>query len=138
GTEGSAPTDGGTTDYHNATASARFKIVGLSLTGEFFWRQGRRNPGDAVIEDALGNPIPAPIELPRNGLGWFAQAGYMIPHAPVEVAGRYSQIRAPGADTQTSMSDRQEVGGGLSGYVAGHPFKLQADYFRIWGDDIDE
>lgn len=136
GDKGQVPTDGGTTDYHNATASLVLKIVGFSLISEFFWRRGVRHPGDAQIEDDMGNLVPAPIEAPRNGLGWYTQAGYMIPHAPVELAARYSQVRAIGTDTQTSMSDRDELGGGLSWYVAGHPYKLQADYFRIWDESI--
>jgi phosphate-selective porin OprO and OprP len=136
GTKGSRPTDEGTTDYHNVNASVAFKIVGLSLLGEFFWRRGVRRPGDATIEDALGNLVPAPIEAPRNGLGWYTQLGFMIPHAPVEIAARYSQIRAIGSAAETSMLDNNELGGGLSWYVAGHPFKLQADYFRLWQDDI--
>lgn len=138
GTKGSVPTDGGTTNYHNASASMVFHILGLSISGEFFWRRGARRPGDAQIEDDMGNLVPAPIEAPRNGLGWYAQSGYMIPRAPVELAARFSQVRAIGSTAQTSMSDRNEVGGGLSWYVGGHPFKLQADYFRIWSDDIGE
>ena len=137
GTKGSTPTDGGTTDYHNANAGLVFKVLGLSISGEFFWRQGTRHVGDAQVEDDMGNLVPAPVEAPRNGLGWFAQAGYMIPYVPLEVAARYSEIRALGvADTETSISDRREVGGGLSWYIGGHAFKLQADYFRIWDDAV--
>ncbi|KIG18473.1 FmdC precursor [Enhygromyxa salina] len=136
GTKGSTPTDGGTTDYHNANAGLQFKVLGLAISGEFFWRQGRRHVGDAEVEDELGNLVLAPIEAPRNGLGWFVQAGYMIPHAPIEVAARYSEIRALGTETETAISDRREAGGGLSWYIAGHPYKLQADYFRIWDDAI--
>lgn len=137
GNKGQVPTDGGQTNYHNATASVAFKIVGFSLISEFFWRRGVRDPGDALIEDEqLGILAPAPVEAARNGLGWFAQAGYMIPRAPVELAARFSQIRALGSAAETSMPDNNEVGGGLSWYIAGHPFKLQADYFRIWEQHI--
>ena len=83
-----------------------------------------------------------PVEAARNGLGWYAQAGYMIPRAPVELAARYSQIYALGPADTTSTGDRQELGGGLSWYVAGHPFKLQADYFRVYNgrfrDPVDQ
>jgi phosphate-selective porin OprO and OprP len=137
GTKGDLLSDRGTTDYHNATAGLVFKILGLSISGEFFWRQGRRHVGDAEVEDDMGNLVPAPVEVPRDGLGWFAQAGYMIPHVPVELAGRYSEIRGIGeVDVTTSISDRREAGGGLNWYIADHPFKLQADYFRIWDDAI--
>ncbi|PRQ05871.1 Phosphate-selective porin O and P [Enhygromyxa salina] len=138
GTKGSVPTDGGTTNYHNATASMVLHIVGLSISSEFFWRRGVRRPGDAEIEDELGDLVPAPIEAPRDGLGWYVQSGFMIPHAPVELAARYSEVRAIGDDTQTSMSDRHALGGGPSWYIGGHAFKLQADYFRIWTDDIGQ
>jgi hypothetical protein len=137
GTKGSTLTDGGTTDYHNANAGLVFKTLGLSISGEFFWRQGTRHVGDAQVEDDMGNLVPAPVEPPRNGLGWFAQGGYMIPYLPLEIEARYSEIRAIGeTDVDTSISDRHEVGGGLSWYIGGHAFKLQADYFRIWTDEI--
>ncbi|PRQ01104.1 Phosphate-selective porin O and P [Enhygromyxa salina] len=139
GTKGSTPTDGGTTDYHNANAGLVFKLLGLSISGELFWRQGQRHAGDVEIEDDMGDLVPAAVEAPRNGLGWYVQAGYMIPYVPLEVAGRYSEIRAIGeAGVETSISDRREVGGGLSWYIAGHPYKLQADYFRIWDDAIGQ
>ena len=137
GTKGSKPEDGGTVNYHNANASLMIKILGFSAFGEFFWRRGWRRPGDATIIDEMGNELPAPVTAPRNGLGWFAQAGYMIPRAPVELAARYSQVRAIGADAETSTSDKDELGGGVSWYIgAGHAFKLQADYFRIWDASI--
>jgi hypothetical protein len=137
GTKDSLLTDGGTTDYHNANAGLVFKLLGLSISGEFFWRQGRRHVGDAQVEDDMGNLVPAPVDVPRNGLGWFAQTGYMIPHAPVELAARYSEIRGIGElDVTTAIRDRRELGGGLSWYIGAHPFKLQADYFRIWDDAI--
>jgi phosphate-selective porin OprO and OprP len=132
GTKGARMSDGGTTNYHNATASMMFKIVGVSLFGEFFWRKGVRDPGDAEIEDDMGNLVPAPVEPPRNGYGWYTQFGVMIPHLPLEIVGRYSQIRAIGDETESSTPNNNELGGGLNWYFAGHPYKLSADYFRHW------
>ena len=99
---------------------------------------------DPDMEGAVLSPTQAAV-AGRNGLGWFVQAGYLIPRQPVEFAARYSVVRGVGDQddgsqedhsTLTSLSDADEVGGGVSWYPGGHPLKLQADYFRHWGDDI--
>lgn len=130
---GSGPTDGGTTDYHNATADLVFKIAGFSATGEFFFRRGTRDFGTATEVDDMGNEVPAEREAARNGVGWFAQAGYLIPRLPLEFAARYGQLRRLGSGSAAPSED--ELGGGLSYYFARHPFKLQVDYFRVWEDE---
>ncbi|MCH9688681.1 MAG: hypothetical protein K0V04_45035 [Deltaproteobacteria bacterium] len=127
GVRGSTPSDGGTTDYHNATADVMFKVAGFSLFADVFYRQGRRNFGDAVVEQDDGTQAPAEQEASRNGLGWSATVGYLIPRVPFEIAGRYSQALATG--NSSSLSRRDEAGGGISYYFAGHPLKLQLDYF---------
>jgi hypothetical protein len=132
GVLGNTPTDGGTTDYHNVTADFVFKVVGLSLTGEFFWRRGFRSYGDATEIDDMGNEVPAPLEAARDGLGWFAQAGYLVPRTSFEIAARYGQVHRLGSDS--GVPDLDELGGGLSYYFARHPFKLQLDYFHLWED----
>lgn len=132
GVLGSTPTDGGTTDYHNVTGDFMFKILGLSLSGEVFYRAGERNFGDAVVVDDAGVEMPAPREAARNGLGWFGQGGFLIPRVPVEIAGRYSQIHPIGDGS--ALVSRDEAGGGLSWYIAQHPLKLQMDYFHQWDE----
>ena len=124
---GSTPSDGGTTDYHNVTADAVFMIGGFSAFGDVYYRQGRRRFGDAVVVDETGMETAAPREAPRNGVGWSAAAGYLIPRVPFELATRYAQVLAVG--NATSLTRRDEVGGGVSYYFAGHPLKLQMDYF---------
>ncbi len=132
GIRGSTPSDGGTTDYHNATADMMFKLGGLSVFADVFFRQGTRTFGDAVVVEDDGTEAPAPREAPRNGVGWSAAAGYLIPRVPLELAGRYSQmLPTQGA---TSLSRRDEAGGGISYYFAGHPLKLQLDYFAQYRD----
>ena len=126
-----APEDEGTTDFHNVVADVTFKFKGLALSSEFFWRDGERNDGDAL--DDTGMEIPT--ESARNGMGWFAQAGYLLPRLPIEVTGRFGQIMA--AD-DSSIGDSNEAGVALSYYFAKHPFKLQADSFQLWNDDIDD
>lgn len=138
GTKGKRPTDGSTTDIHNVNATVAFKSSGFSLMSEFFWRQGTRDPnavyGIQAEYDDDGNAYLPEVEGPRNGYGWFAQGGYMIPKVPLELTSRYSQVRAVGASS--TITDRDEVGGGLNWYIARHPFKIQFDYFRIWEEDM--
>jgi hypothetical protein len=148
GTLGSRAIDGGTTDYHSMTVDYVLKYAGFATSGEFHWRHGTRNPGDATLEDPSdpSATIPAPVQAARNGYGWWLQAGYLIPRVPLEVAARYSGIRAIGdedpgdlagnADGFTSLGRKDSVGIGLSYYFAGHPLKLATDYFRTWSDGV--
>ncbi|HSP81858.1 MAG TPA: hypothetical protein VLQ93_25280 [Myxococcaceae bacterium] len=133
GLRGRTPRDGGTTDYTLFTADALFKWSGLSAQSEFILRKGTRNPGDAV--DEAGNPLP--IEAPRNGWGGFLQVGYLLPTTDLELAARYSLIRPRGGATETSLQAANALGGGLSYYFHGHPFKLQGDYLHLWEEDFD-
>ncbi|MDC0720965.1 hypothetical protein [Nannocystis bainbridge] len=125
GVLGSPPADGGSTNYHNLTTDMMFKWAGFSLEAAFLWRDGRRNPGGAV--DDMGAPLP--VEAARNGRGWMMQAAFLIPRTGLEPAIRTSGIRGLGV---TSMPDRNELGGGLNYYFAGHNLKLQLDWFRTW------
>lgn len=129
---GSVPDDEGTTDIHALAADVLFKLKGLSIFGELYYRTGDRNPGAAV--DEMGNPIPA--SPTRDGFGWFLQAGYLLPQQPIEVAARYSEVRPVGDDS--ALTDEHELGAGVSWYRGGHSLKLQADYFRGWGNDFSE
>jgi hypothetical protein len=150
GVLGTTAADGGTTDYHSANADYMFKYRGFSSSGELHWRQGTRNAGTATMPDPA-NPsstLPVPVTAARNGVGWFAQAGYLIPRQPLEIAARYSGIRGVGdpdkgevpqddaarSDGLTSLGRTDSLGGGVSYYFAGHPWKLQGDYFREWND----
>jgi phosphate-selective porin OprO and OprP len=126
---GSAPADGGTTDTMNLTADLTFRVSGLSLESAFFLRDGTRNAGETL--DEVREPIPT--EEPRDGMGFYTQAGYLLPNTRVEVAGRYGQVLAASADT--SLGDSSEAGLGLSYYMAQHAMKIQGDYFHAWGED---
>lgn len=127
---GRAPADGGTTTYNTAEADVLLKMYGLSVTGEFFWREGDRKAGTAVDR----NGLPIPVERPRDGYGWFAQVGYLLPRTMFEIEGRYGMMRPTDAG-KSSLHVREELGGGVSYYFAQHTFKLQADYFRLWESD---
>ena len=125
---GSVPADGGTTDTQNITADLCFRYSGLSFEGAYFWREGSRNPGDAVDDD--GNPIAE--EAPRNGAGFYAQGGYLFSNN-IEISTRYGQIIA--ATENTSLASTSELGFGLSRYIGVHATKLQGDIFRTWTED---
>lgn len=129
-----APADGGTTDHHIAMFDAIFKHSGFSAQVEAALRMGYRNPGDAV--DASGQPIA--VTPPRDGFGAMLQAGYLLPNLPLEVSARVGAIRPLGDSGETSLSASHEVGGGLSWYLARHPFKVQADVFRLWPDRMSD
>src|SRR5690606_28347545 len=86
---GPAPSDGGTTDTHDVTADVMLKIAGVTVLGEYYWRKGRREYGDAIIDDPVLGPTPAPREAPRDGWGWFGQVGWLVPRIPLELGTRY-------------------------------------------------
>ena len=128
---GGTHNDEGTTDFHNFTSDVTLKYMGLSLSSEFFWRKGYRDAGPAVNEDGMliGE------ERARNGHGWFAQAGYLLPRIPLEFAGRFGRVIA---GKESSLSDGSEAGLAVSYYVGQHPFKLQADAFQLWNDEFSD
>lgn len=116
---GRQPEDGGTTNMNSFVADTIFKLAGFSFLGEFLLRHGTRKPG--MMADT--------VTAARNGWGLTAQAGYLIPHLPLEFAARYSSVRGTG---DTSLIDSHELGGGVNWYFARHACKLQLDYFRVW------
>ncbi len=115
---GAPPSDGGTTDYHNVTADLLIKYAGVFFQGEFYARQGERNPGDA-----------GPFEEARNGWGGTAQLGYRLPDTGLEFAGRFSAVQ-PWNDS--SLQATRSTGGAISYYFYAHAYKLQADFNHRW------
>lgn len=128
---GAAPTDGGTTDTHNVTADVMFKWAGFSLLADVWLRTGKRSFGSAILTEPDGTTMPAAREAVRQGMGWTAQAGYLIPRVPVEIAARYSGVRKYGT---TSLANVDEAGPALSYYFAEHSVKLQLDHAHGWGE----
>ena len=125
GIKGSTPADGGTSDTHHFVADSIFKYAGFSFQTEFMARVGERNAGDA--RDDVGDLVP--VEGLRDGWGVMGQLGYVLPQTRFEISARAGTNRRFG--TESVMTERTEAGGALSYYFAGHPFKLQADYFRL-------
>ena len=128
---GAEPADGGTTDTHHLYVDAHLKVAGLSVLAEGALRKGRREPGDAL--DPMGNPVPT--ELPRDGIGAFLQAGYLLGSLPIELAGRYTILRGFG---DTSLPDANELTVGANYYPGLHPYKVQLDYSRLWQDSLGD
>ncbi len=129
---GERPEDGGTTDLHNVTADAMFKLRGLSVLLEGYWRRGRRRAADEPPEDfdPGGGLIPA-----RDGWGWNGQAGYVLPPTPLEFVARYGQVHGRAG---SSLPRADEPGAGLGYYFTGHALKLQLDYHARWiGGDLE-
>ena len=130
---GDSFTDDGTVTYNNITVDTMAKWAGFTAFGEFYYRDGKRNGG--IRAAAAG---PDDVFLTRNGLGGSAQVGYLLPRLPVGVGGRYSAIGRGGfAANESSIVDEHEAGGTIGYFIAGHPVKIQADYFHIWSDEAD-
>jgi hypothetical protein len=121
---GSAPSDGGTTDYNTLSADAVFRIAGFSATTEWIFRDGDRDFG-----------TEGDLEGPRDGYGGMGQLSFLFPTTRFQIAGRYGFIEPSGDASVLPASD--EIGGAVSYYFAQHPFKLQADYFLLGSEDVD-
>lgn len=122
---GSAPSDGGTTDYDTLTADVVFRYAGLSATSEWIFRNGDRDYG-----------TEGELEGARDGFGGMAQLTYLFPTTRFQVGARYGFVLAEGDASVLPESD--ELGGGVSYYFAHHPYKLQADYFRLGAKDDED
>ncbi|MEM6291567.1 MAG: porin [Myxococcota bacterium] len=124
GTRGNAPEDGGTTDMHNVTADASFKMAGLSFLGEGFVRRTRRVAGPSI--PAGGNLDPG-----RDGWGWSGQAGYVLAPRAVEFAARYGETHPL---RQSPVARLRQPGAAVSYYVLRHALKFQFDYHATLTD----
>lgn len=133
GTSGRAPRDEGTTDIHALTFDLMAHWMGLSVFGAFYLRDGDRNPGDAVDEMMM----PIPTEAAHDGIGWTAQAFYLLPGLPLGAGAQYSAVR--GSDG-SALSASDAIGGGVGWFPVRHGLKLQLDYFHEWTEQasVDE
>ncbi|MDH5676599.1 MAG: OprO/OprP family phosphate-selective porin [Myxococcales bacterium] len=135
GVLGTRPADGGVTDFDSLTADVVFRLMGFSFETEFMYRDGKRQPGNAVDPATM---MPFPVSGPRNGYGIMGQAGYLLPDLDLEVVARVGANRQAG--DESVLDEQTELGGGVNYYFAEHPLKLQLDYFHLTeraGDDPD-
>jgi hypothetical protein len=134
---GPPPSDGGTTETHNVTADVMLKIRGLTLSGEFYWRDGTRDFGAAIVDDPVLGPVPEPLEPARDGLGWYAQLGWLVPKIDLELGARYGFVRDLGDDS--SLPPRDEAAASIGYLIYGKALKIVTDYTRGWPEgDLDE
>lgn len=133
GTRGDPPADAGTTDIRTATFDATVRAVGLSARADLFFRNGIRNPGNALADPTDPTSV-IPPQPSRDGIGWGLQVGYLIPRVPFEVAARFAKFDPPSDANALNdgLPHNRELGGGLSYYFARNQLKLQGDYFRLW------
>jgi len=89
-----------------AGAETGFKYKGLSVLGEYFFRNNRTVAGVTTRDH-----------------GYYAQAGYFIVPKHFEVAARASQIFFDGPS-----NNKSEFSAGLNYYFIDHDLKIQADY----------
>ena len=124
----SAFDDGGTIDVHNAAGDIFFKWAGVTGLAEFYWRHGTRDQG------AGEGATPG-----RNGIGYTGQLAFLVPKVPLGIGARYSGVSNGWYnESETSLTDSHELGATIGYYFAGHPLKLQFDYFHLWDDVIAE
>ncbi len=123
--------DGGSANIHTATGDIMLKWLGLTVLGDIYWRDGRRNPGDRV--DPEGQPIA--IEEVRNGFGWTGQLGLLVPHTRFEAVARTGGIR-PAKLRATTLARLDEVGTGLTYYFFRQALNLRLDYTHLWGPGL--
>jgi phosphate-selective porin OprO/OprP len=126
-TVGQPISDGGTIDSHNAEVDAVFLWQGLSLLSEVQLREGWHHAGDPTV-------TPDATMRARRGVGWFGQAGFLLPDVPVEIAARYGFTLPTGPRGESPVAARSELGAGVNVYFHRHALKLQLDVFHLWDD----
>jgi hypothetical protein len=127
----------GTFNYLHAAGDLVFKYAGFSLFGEVLFRN---NTGEDS-KTGLDSKGAALTEWSRSSWGYFAQVAYMLTSI-FEVAVRWGEVRTIGETDPklvTFVAEQgRELGGGLSAYLNGHRFKVQLDYFYLFGDEFSE
>ena len=120
GSVGAVPADGGSTDFNTFSGDLLFKVAGLSASTEIFYRHGDRNPGPLAGTTPVGGTAIT-TAASRDGIGWYGQAGYLIPGVPFEIVARYGLIRGGGGGQKAPHTN--ELGGGLFLHLPPPPVK---------------
>jgi phosphate-selective porin OprO/OprP len=127
-------TDGGTSDFHHATADLVLKWRGWALQSALHWRHGFHRHGGGALDD---EGAPVDVVAPRSGLGAFAQLGWLpLAHCDLELVVRYALTRDPYHHGLSSLPQRDEATLGVNYYFAQHDLKLQLDYARVFDDTM--
>jgi hypothetical protein len=126
----------GTFNYVHAAADLVFKWRGFSLLAEALYRDANKAEHTGVVDGKMVT------ERSRSGYGYFAQVGQMLT-CQLELTARAETLkgtnRAEGRVLKelARVSGRQ-IGGGLNLYLNGHAFKIQSDYFYVFGNDFSK
>jgi hypothetical protein len=110
-------------------ADLHFKWSGLSVLAEVLVRWT-----DEPLQTGVVDGVTV-TDASRSAWGWFAQAGYVLPWFPLELAARYGELRPFDVAPEANFFLQREVGGAISYYVEEHALKAQLDYFYLFGDD---
>ncbi len=105
------------------------KYGGFSLQGEVLLRRATQGARAGMVNGA------AATETPANGIGWYAQAGYLF-DCLIEPALRVSEVFPIGAQGESSIALRREYTAGLNWYPMQHNLKLQFDWTYITGAEL--
>ena len=120
----------GTFNYAHGAADLVFKWRGFSLLTEALYRKANTEEHTATVA------MQKVTERSRSGYGYFAQVGQMVT-SKLEVVARAEKLWGTDrALKDLAKASGRQVGGGLNLYLNGHAFKLQSDYFYVFGDDI--
>jgi hypothetical protein len=121
----------GTAHYTHLAVDGVFKYRGFSLLAEGLWRKANT---DVLEKEAANGTVTR--EPTRSGHGYFVQAGLLV-NSQVEVTARWDKLFSRGATdpqlVQLARTQGKQLGGGVNLYLNGHAFKVQGDYFYIFG-----
>jgi hypothetical protein len=125
-------------DYVHAAADITFKWRGVSLLGQFLYRQAVQDQATQTTRLANGMTTTADVTS-RSAWGYLAQIGVMAT-AHLEFAARWEQIVPLGSTADMSLLRAVSTQGhiaaiGLNWYQWGHGFKAQTDYQYMFGND---
>jgi phosphate-selective porin OprO and OprP len=122
----------GTYDYSHAAADLVFKWHGFSLLAEVLYRNANTKQHSGTT--AMGMPL---VERSRSGYGYFAQLGQMVTQK-LEVVARLEELKGTSSPLkEEAKATGRQAGGGLNFYLNAHAFKLQSDYFFVFGQNTD-
>jgi len=104
------------------TLDAHFKYHGLSIIGEYYWRNMGRFDGGSV--PALSDD------------GFVLQTGYFVCPHTLEVLFRWSRTAGDSGTLGLMDQSTDEVGAGLVWYIRGHNVKLTLDLTHVNGTPV--
>ncbi len=115
-------------DQRHAEVDLMVKWRGFSLLAECLWRQAV-----TPTRQGTGQGGAQLTERARDAWGYFAQVGYAFT-TYLDAQVRWGEVFPIGEGSPVARS--RELGVSMGWYPFGHDLKLQADYFRLTGEDL--